>query len=139
MAGRGTAEQAPAVQDGTGYEYRAVTAPDRLFPLAEPFGKDENNIAGVYEPGMKTGSMVSAFVNAYVEETKVPVVGVSCSKGGSAIAEWPVSYTHLPNALQHFPSGHLCPSFPGTAKHPGLYPDLLPGISHRDLPACFGI
>ena len=42
----------------------------------------------VYEPGMKTGSMVSAFVNAYVEETKVPVVGVSCSKGGSAIAEW---------------------------------------------------
>ena len=24
--------------------------------------------------------MVSAFVNAYVEETKVPVVGVSCSK-----------------------------------------------------------
>ncbi len=88
MAGRGTAEQAPAVPDGTGYEYRAVTAPDCLFPLTEPFGKDENNIAGVYEPGMKTGSMVSAFVNAYVEETKVPVVGVSCSKGGSAIAEW---------------------------------------------------
>lgn len=28
MAGRGTAEQAPAVPDGTGYEYRAVTAPD---------------------------------------------------------------------------------------------------------------
>ena len=72
MAGRGTAEQAPAVPDGTGYEYRAVTAPDCLFPLTEPFGKDENNITGVYEPGMKTGSMVSAFVNVYVEETKVP-------------------------------------------------------------------
>lgn len=88
MAGRGAAEQAPAVKNGAGYEYRAVTAPDCLFPLTEPFGKDENNIAGVYEPGMKTGSMVSAFVNAYVEETKVPVVGVSCSKGGSSVAEW---------------------------------------------------
>lgn len=88
MAGRGDARQAPAVPDGTAYEYRAITAPDCLFPLTEPFGKDENNSDGVCEPGMKTGSMVSAFVNAYVEETRVPVVGVSCAKGGSAIAEW---------------------------------------------------
>ena len=71
MAGRGTAEQAPAVQDGTGYEYRAVTAPDRLFPLAEPFGKDENNIAGVYEPGMKTGSMAVSYTHLDVYKRQV--------------------------------------------------------------------
>ena len=87
MAGRGRAEEAPAVPEGTGYEFRAVTAPDRLFPLTEPFGRDENDPEGVYEPGMKTGSLVSAFVNAYVAETHVPVVGISCAKGGSAIAE----------------------------------------------------
>lgn len=64
MAGRGIADMAPQVQPGMGYEYRAITAPNRLTPLQEPFGKDENNPDGVYEPGMKTGSMVSAFVNA---------------------------------------------------------------------------
>lgn len=88
MAGRGDEKEAPDVPEGMGFEFRPVTAPDRLYPLKEPFGKDENDILGVYEPGMKTGSMVSAFVNAYVEETKTPVVGVSCSKGGSAIDQW---------------------------------------------------
>ena len=88
MAGRGRAEEAPAVPEGTGYEFRAVTAPDRLFPLTEPFGRDENDPEGVYEPGMKTGSLVSAFVNAYYEGTGVPVIGVSASKGGSRIREW---------------------------------------------------
>lgn len=88
MAGRGNAKEAPPVKKDMGYEFRAITAPDSLSPLTEPFGKDENNIDGVYEPDMKTGSMVSAFVNAYVGITKVPVIGISCSKGGSAISEW---------------------------------------------------
>lgn len=88
MAGRGVAEMAPHVQSGMGYEYRAVTAPNCLTPLCEPFGKDENDPEGVYEPGMKTGSMVSAFVNACTARTGIPIVGVSCAKGGSSIAEW---------------------------------------------------
>ena len=88
MAGRGDAALAPAVTPGMGYEYRAVTDPDALHPLAEPFGVNENDPAGVNEPGMKTGSMVSSFVNACTARTGVPVVGVSCAKGGSAIAEW---------------------------------------------------
>ena len=54
MAGRGTAADSPRLRDGMGYEFRAVTAPDRLFALEEPFGKDENNPDGVFEPGMKT-------------------------------------------------------------------------------------
>ena len=88
MAGRGNAKEAPGLIKGAGYEYRAVTAPDCLSPLSEPFGEKENNENGVTEPGMKTGSMVSAFVNACYLETGIPIVGVSCSKGGSSMAEW---------------------------------------------------
>lgn len=88
MAGRGDASLAPAVTLKAGYEYRAISQPDCLVPLTEPFGVSENNPQGVWEPGMKTGSMVSSFVNACYERTKVPVVGISCSKGGSSIREW---------------------------------------------------
>lgn len=88
MAGRGEAEEAPGVSEEAGYEYRAVSDTECLYQIEEPFGAAENDKTGVYEPGMKTGSMVSAFVNAYYEAVKIPVVGVSCSKGGSSIAEW---------------------------------------------------
>lgn len=88
MAGRGTAAQAPPVPPGTAYEFKAITRPDALCPLLEPFGELENNPTGVYEPGMKTGSMVSSFVNAFHEVIQEPIVGVSCAKGGSAIGEW---------------------------------------------------
>lgn len=88
MAGRGNAAKAPAPLPGAGYEYRAITAPDCLSPLCEPFGEKEDNAHGVTEPGMKTGSMVTAFVNACYAETNIPIVGVSCAKGGSSIAEW---------------------------------------------------
>ena len=77
MAGRGDAALAPVVAPGMGYEYRVVTDPDTLHPLEEPFGVNENDPAGVYEPGMKTGAMVSSFVNAWTAQTGVPVVGVS--------------------------------------------------------------
>jgi hypothetical protein len=99
MAGRGTAADSPRLRDGMGYEFRAVTAPDRLFALEEPFGKDENNPDGVFEPGMKTGSMVSAFVKACVEITETPIVGISCSKGGSEIAEWLPETAYYSDAL----------------------------------------
>lgn len=59
MAGRGDASLAPVVEEGTGYEYCAVSGPETLKPVKEPFGVFENNPDGVYEPGMKTGSMVS--------------------------------------------------------------------------------
>lgn len=100
MAGRGTAAEAPKLETGMGYEFRAVTAPDRLFSLEEPFGRDENNPEGVYEPGMKTGSMVSSFVKSCVRLTKVPIVGVSCSKGGSEIAEWMPHTAYYQDALK---------------------------------------
>lgn len=45
MAGRGTAEEAPLVPEGVAYEFRAISDPARLYPLAEPFGVRENNEA----------------------------------------------------------------------------------------------
>lgn len=100
MAGRGDASLAPAVTPGMGYEYRAVTTPDRLCPLAEPFGREENDPAGVNEPGMKTGSLVAACVNACTAVTGVPIVGVSCAKGGSSIAEWQPGTPYYQDALR---------------------------------------
>ena len=93
MAGRGiTSERfpgkTPAVLKGAGAEFRAVSDPGRLYPIAEPFGAAENKPDGIYEPGMKTGSLVSSFDNAYYEKTKMPILGISASKGGSSILEW---------------------------------------------------
>lgn len=93
MAGRGITnarfpDPAPTVSPEAGAEFRAVSDPDRLYPITEPFGVLENNPQGIYEPGMKTGSMVSSFVNTYYCKTGIPVLGVSASKGGSSILEW---------------------------------------------------
>ena len=55
MAGRGDAALAPVIAPGMGYEYRAVTDPTPA-PAGRTLGVNENDPAGVYEPGMKTGS-----------------------------------------------------------------------------------
>ena len=88
MAGRGTAALAPLVPPGMGWEYKAVSAPHCLTPMIEPFGLGEDRPGGVYEPGKKTGSLVSAFTCAFTAITRQPLVGLSCAKGGSAIGEW---------------------------------------------------
>ena len=107
MAGRGITserwpQEAPELTDGAGYEYRAITEPDRLSPIEEPFGVDENNPDGIFEPGMKTGSMVTAFVNEYYKRTHMPVLAVSASKGGSAISEWQGNNDYLSDAIERF-------------------------------------
>lgn len=105
MAGRGITSKwwpnpAPTIIPGAGYEYRAITEPDKLSPIEEPFGVNENNPDGIYEPGMKTGSMVTAFVNEYYTVTKMLVLAVSASKGGSAISEWQGKQDFLTDAIQ---------------------------------------
>ena len=101
MAGRGITctrfpEPAPTVSPEAGAEFRAISDPDRLYPIVEPFGVQENNPQGIFEPGMKTGSLVSSFVNTYYAKTKTPILGISASKGGSSILEWlpGTSYFH---------------------------------------------
>ena len=132
MAGRGEAALAPVVAPGMGYEYRAVTDPDTLHPLEEPFGVNENDPAGVYEPGMKTGAMVSSFVNACTAQTGVPVVGVSCAKGGSAIAKWLPGTPYYQDAVRR---ARKARAFAGKRlSHPPQRHGLVPGL-HRRRPA----
>jgi hypothetical protein len=100
MAGRGVAGLAPEVPEGWGYEYKAITQPGCLVRVREPFGAEENNPQGVSEPGMKTGSLVSAFVNSAYPLLGVPIVGVSCSKGGSCIEEWRPGGPYHADALE---------------------------------------
>lgn len=102
MAGRGVAEEAPKVPKGYGYEFRAISDPTKLYDIAEPFGVNENNICGINEPSMKTGSLVSAFIISYYESTKVPIIGVSASKGGSSINKWQPNGSYLSDAINRF-------------------------------------
>ncbi|MBD5135653.1 MAG: sialate O-acetylesterase [Lachnospiraceae bacterium] len=87
MAGRGdNLKLAPEIEKNTAYEFRAITNPDRLYTMKEPFGKNENLIGGINDvsrgDGIKSGGMVSMLCKTYFEETGVPVVGVSASIGG---------------------------------------------------------
>ena len=105
MAGRGITsarwpEAAPELTPGAGWEYRAVSAPGRLFPIVEPFGKDENRRGGIDDGTMKTGSLVTSFVNAWYARTQVPVLAVSASKGGSCIREWQPDSPYLTDAIK---------------------------------------
>lgn len=110
MAGRGivdeeSGESAPVILPGGGYEYRAVTAPDRLCPMEEPFGKEENRKDGIDDGERKTGSLATAFINAYYQCTKTPVIAISASKGGSSILEWQPGGNFLEDAKERLKSG----------------------------------
>jgi hypothetical protein len=120
MAGRGIAAQAPKVPRGWGYEYRALTMPDTLVPLEEPFGAEENNPQGVFEPGMKTGSLVSAFVNAAYPVLGIPLAGVSCAKGGSSIMEWEPGSPYYLDGLMRLQKCRACLSS-GNYRIRGVY------------------
>ena len=109
MAGRGIVtpehpEPAPEPLPNAGYEYRAVSDPGKLVPISEPFGRAENRRGGIDDGDMKTGSMVTAFVNAYYTRTGVPVVGVSASKGGSVISQWRPGGAYLTDAIDRLGS-----------------------------------
>jgi hypothetical protein len=105
MAGRGISnkkwpEGAPDIIDDAGYEFRAVSDPEKLYAINEPFGIYENNPEAIWEPGMKTGSMVTSFVNAYYIHTGIPIIAVSASKGGSVIAQWQNCNDYLTDAME---------------------------------------
>ena len=88
MAGRGCAGEAPVCAPDAGWEYRAVSAPKKLCPIAEPFGSGENLPGGIDDGQKKTGSLVSAFVSEYYNLMGRAVVAVSASKGGTSSQEW---------------------------------------------------
>lgn len=86
----GNAEEAPELIKGAGYEYRAITQPDELCVLTEPFGVNEHKKDFLDDRGLieRGGSLVTAFVNAYYEETKERVVAVSASRGSAQISSF---------------------------------------------------
>lgn len=102
MAGRGVASESPVVPKGHGYEFRAISDDSKLYDVIEPFGVNENNASGIYEPNMKTGSLVSSFMINYYNITKTPIVGVSASKGGSSITEWQPNSHFLIDAISRY-------------------------------------
>lgn len=110
MAGRGITneiwtEEAPEILAGAGYEFRAITDPTRLYEMSEPFGAKENTSDGINDGDMKTGSLVTAFTNAYYTHNgNIPVVGISASKGGSVIAQWQPGGAFMCDTLQRLAS-----------------------------------
>ena len=83
----GNAEEAPEIQEGAGAEFRAVSDPERLYTIEEPFGIYENTEI-MNDFYLKRGSLVTSFVNTWYKETGTPVVAVSASKGGMASGYW---------------------------------------------------
>ncbi len=79
---------AAPVAETAGLEFRAVSDPTRLYPIEEPFGRNENRPDAIDDGTLKIGSMVSAFVQHYHEKTGRQVLAVSASKGGTSTARW---------------------------------------------------
>ena len=86
----GNAEEAPELIKGAGYEYRAITQPEELVVLTEPFGAEEHKEGFLDDRGLieRGGSLVTSFVNAYYKETKERVVAVSASRGSAQISSF---------------------------------------------------
>lgn len=82
----GTASEAPVVPEGHGYWFKCISATNGIYPLEEPFGAGEVNSA-LGSTGTR-GSMVSAFANAYYDNTGVPIVGVFAAQGNTGIDFW---------------------------------------------------
>ncbi len=99
MSGRGSAADAVSCDENAGFEYKAVSAPNRLVPIAEPFGLNEDNAGGLTDVNAdgstkRTGSLVSAFVNEYHSKTGRQIAAVSASMGGTSTAEWIGGYVN---------------------------------------------
>jgi len=111
MAGRGIVcerwpQPAPVIISGAGWEYRAISAPNRLSRIEEPFGVRENRKNEIDDGNRKTGSMVTAFINSCYEKTGVPIVGISASKGGTSILQWQPRTPMLKDAMERLESAY---------------------------------
>ena len=111
MAGRGITskdwkETVPTVIPGAGYEFRAISDPTKLYEIAEPFGRWENNAEGIDDGDMKTGSMVTSFANEYYKNNgNIPIVGISASKGGSVIEQWIPGSNYFTDTVKRLRAG----------------------------------
>ena len=107
MAGRGVASESVVVTEGHGYEFRAISDPTKLYPVVEPFGVNENNPTSGVSEKSKTGSLVSAFIEGHYKYRQVPIVGVSCSVGGTATSFWVPNKNPLNDAIARHDSAKV--------------------------------
>lgn len=86
----GNAAEAPELIKGAGYEYRAITLPEELTILEEPFGENEHREGYLDDRELlqRKGSLVTSFVNAYFKQTKERVVAVSASRGSARVSSF---------------------------------------------------
>ena len=84
----GDATLAPEVPKGWGYEYKAISNPGGLLHMVDPFGLNEDNTESGVSGTRRAGTLVPAFTNTYYENTGVPIVGVSCSRGSTDTEFW---------------------------------------------------
>lgn len=77
----------PVLEEGYAWEFRAISDPTRLYPLAEPFGHAELNEDGIYDTAV-SGGMIVSFAETYHNITGRNAVYVYASKGGTTIEEW---------------------------------------------------
>ena len=77
----------PELEEGYAWEFRAISDPTRLYPLAEPFGYAELNEDGIYDTAV-SGGMIVSFAETYHNITGRNAVYVYASKGGTTIEEW---------------------------------------------------
>ena len=96
----GDATLAPEVPEGWAYEYKAISNPDRLVHLQEPFGLNEDNAQSGVSNTKRAGTLVSAFANAYYEKTRIPIIGVSCSRGSTDTEFWKPGGKPLEDAIK---------------------------------------
>ena len=94
MVGRGgDASKAVEPIEGAGYEleFNRDGSIDGLKPMKEPFGKNTENTIG--------GSMVTAFTNAYYNNSGTPVIGIAAAYNGTSIYNfWQNGQEGLENA-----------------------------------------
>lgn len=99
MSGRGSAIDAVKCDINAGFEYKSISNPTTLVPVAEPFGLGEEKEGGIADYGSngttkRTGSMVSAAVDEYYKQTGRQLVAVSASIGGTSTAQWKSNYVN---------------------------------------------
>lgn len=87
MTGVGNVSLAPALTDGAGYAFNPVTNRKKFSVLKEPFGygQDDKNF---YNGDYASGSLVTAFVNAYYKKTQTPVIAIPAASVGTGSVSW---------------------------------------------------
>ena len=100
MSGRGDAAMAVKCNKNAGYEYKVISNPDKLTPVSEPFGMDEERTGGINDlnpdgSSKRTGSMVSALIDEYFHQSGRKIIGVCASIGGTSTAQWKEIYIKL--------------------------------------------